>query len=119
MHSLPKQQREMEEELIKRLSHQSLGASDESDSEESQPPPSLYTSSPSSHPHTIPTSQPPQPPHPPMVDPSGDLSVQLPDGVQRRERRQRQIRLQRGKCLGVCLLSLHLYSSRILWYMNI
>ena len=106
----------MEEELIKRMSHQSLGASDESDSEESQPPPSLYTSSPSSHPHTVPTSH---PSHPTMVDPSGDLSVQLPDGVQRRERRQRQIRLQRGKCLGVCLLSLHLYSSRILWYMNI
>ena len=86
------------------MSHHSLGGSDESDSGDNLPP-LLSTSAPSSHPPILPTlnlSTVAPVSRLMMGDPSGNLSGQLPDGVEggRRARLKKQIHMQRGKCLG-------------------
>jgi hypothetical protein len=109
-------QEQEEEELRKRMSHHSLGGSDESDSGDNLPP-LLSTSAPSSHPPILPTlTLSTTPSVAPvsrlmMVDPSGNLSGQFPDGVEggRRARLKKQIHMQRGKCLGELQKTSYLY----------
>ena len=94
--------------------HTARGSDEESDSEGSQkslPPPPLSSSSPASHPHTL-TSHTlttlPAPPSGPgtgelsLASLSGNLANQMTDKITGvgRGRSSRQIRMQRGKCLG-------------------